>query len=680
MIPEVNPYNNYRGDGLATRFDYDFLIENSSQLIVEKINENDEAVKLVNGVDYEIKEIGNNNGGYIVFPIATSEHKVLAENETISLQLTLPVEQVSEYGQSSLLNLESLEFSLDYLTRLIQILKRKIERSVKANEGNDIIDITLPPPKANNTFAWNEDCSALVNYDIIGENNAFKNEMVKEFQSARDEFNTTIATNKQEILDIQEQFEGETNAAIKDFEDGIDAKIATVADAADRINDLDADLAIATNAAAQATQDAQNAKLQAEIAANKADEILNVKDELEAEITTKADVDLSNLSDVGEKHFLGKSQISNCIKEAPQRIKIEVEANSNVLTLKAGSVLTTPNGANVFNEETITSDDVWTIKNDNTYLLFKGHNYVTIEKCVSGATDSLAGTAYHVWYDTTNNKVKLYTSDGVTSYQTSLPFAQVTVKNGVVTIDEVFDTFGYIGNVLFDNKQMKYLAVNGKEENGTYKSIERETNKVSIYEIPNTANGDFYLGYNSTTKLEYYSPSVWSYNEKLNSINYNNSPKYGMMFGGTFSTANGKIYNFKPKKAFRAVDYSDFENLSDNFNVLNSNALLDSDKAEITSWGFPSNKYTDLTLGESGKSYTAPAEGWFAFAKTETANNQSMQFTNASNGIQLILKSPTNSGYAAGSFQCSKGQNITIHYTLGGNTRVFRFIYAKGAQ
>lgn len=375
-----------------------------------------------------------------------------------------------------------------------------------------------------------------------------------------------------------------------------------------------------------------------------------------------------------------ENKITNCIKEAPQRIKIEVQANSNVLTLKAGSVFTIPNGVNVFDKETITSDDVWTINNDNTYLLFKGHNYVTIEKCVSGATDSLAGTAYHVWYDTTNNKVQLYVSDGVTPYQTSLPFAQATVKNGVVTIDEVFDTFGYIGNTLFDNKQMKYLAVNGKEENGTYKSIERETNKVSIYEIPNTANGNFYLGYNSTEKLEYYSPAVWSYNEKLNSIDYYNSPKYGMMFGGTFSTANGKIYNFKPKKAFRAVDYSDFEKLSDNFNVLNSNALLDSDKAEITSWGFPANGYTTLTLGASGAQYTAPADGWYIFAKAESGNNQYVQFGNTSNSMQLILKSPSDSGYLAGYFECSKGQNVTIHYTLGGYTRLFGFVYAKGAQ
>ena len=46
MIPEVNPYNNYRGDGVATKFDYDFYIQNSSQLIVNKIDGFDVVTRL----------------------------------------------------------------------------------------------------------------------------------------------------------------------------------------------------------------------------------------------------------------------------------------------------------------------------------------------------------------------------------------------------------------------------------------------------------------------------------------------------------------------------------------------------------------------------------------------------------------------------------------------------------
>lgn len=152
MIPEVNPYNNYRGDGSATHFDYDFMIQNGSQLIVQKIDENDVAERLVENIDYEIVVIDDEYAGYIRFPIEDSSHGILQENETLSLQLTLPFEQISEYGQSSLLDLNSIEFSLDYLTRLCQILKRQLERSVKVNEGSDSTPTELLDTINNNAL------------------------------------------------------------------------------------------------------------------------------------------------------------------------------------------------------------------------------------------------------------------------------------------------------------------------------------------------------------------------------------------------------------------------------------------------------------------------------------------------------------------------------------------------
>ncbi len=151
MIPEVNPYNNYRGDGVATLFDYDFFIQNGSQLIVEHIDENDVITRLEENIDYEIVVIEEEFAGYIKFPIEDSKFGILQENETLSLQLTLPFEQISEYGQSSLLDLNSIEFSLDYLTRLCQILKRQMERSVRVNEGSEATPEQLLETINNNT-------------------------------------------------------------------------------------------------------------------------------------------------------------------------------------------------------------------------------------------------------------------------------------------------------------------------------------------------------------------------------------------------------------------------------------------------------------------------------------------------------------------------------------------------
>lgn len=58
-----------------------------------------------------------------------------------------------------------------------------------------------------------------------------------------------------------------------------------------------------------------------------------------------SNTDLSNLSATGEKHFLNKTQISNCILEAPNGVAT-FTAGSNVVTVKQGLKVLIPNGRN----------------------------------------------------------------------------------------------------------------------------------------------------------------------------------------------------------------------------------------------------------------------------------------------------------------------------------------------
>ena len=135
MIPEQNPYNNWNGNGSTTTFDFDFYIENETQLDVFITNAQGVQTKLEYGLDYSINEFKNENGSFITFPLAGSSHGVLAADEIISLCLTLPISQENPYGKSSYLDLTTLEYSLDYLTRICQIMNRELERSVKVQEG-----------------------------------------------------------------------------------------------------------------------------------------------------------------------------------------------------------------------------------------------------------------------------------------------------------------------------------------------------------------------------------------------------------------------------------------------------------------------------------------------------------------------------------------------------------------
>jgi len=138
MIPETNPYNNWSGNGSSTTFDFDFYIEDATQLAVYRTGSDGTQTQLTYGTDYSINEFKNENGSYITFPLAGSSYSTLASNEVISLCLTLPISQQNPFGKSSYLNLETLEYSLDYITRICQIIQRELERAVKVKEGSDV--------------------------------------------------------------------------------------------------------------------------------------------------------------------------------------------------------------------------------------------------------------------------------------------------------------------------------------------------------------------------------------------------------------------------------------------------------------------------------------------------------------------------------------------------------------
>ena len=143
MIYEILPVNNYQGNKVSVNFDFDFYIEDESQLKVTLYDKNNVKHTLLYNIDYSINEFKNQNGSYITFPLEGSSYNILSEDEKLSIELTLPIEQQTQYNNSSLLNLEALEYSLDYLTRLIQIYARKMSLCVKVDECSALSADTL---------------------------------------------------------------------------------------------------------------------------------------------------------------------------------------------------------------------------------------------------------------------------------------------------------------------------------------------------------------------------------------------------------------------------------------------------------------------------------------------------------------------------------------------------------
>lgn len=95
--------------------------------------------------------------------------------------------------------------------------------------------------------------------------------------------------------------------------------------------------------------------------------------------------------------------------------------------------------------------------------------------------------------------------------------------------------------------------------------------------------------------------------------------------------------------------------------------------------GMPSGSYINLTLGASGATYTAPADGSYFLNKS------------AANVGEILYPNNDTAGYGrknfatgAGHFWCDlpvkKGDVINITYTATGTTNVFRFYYNEGSK
>ena len=298
---------------------------------------------------------------------------------------------------------------------------------------------------------------------------------------------------------------------------------------------------------------------------------------------------------------LKRNQITNCITEIPQDIKLELA--DGVLTLKAGSKVYVPNGSGIFDTYTIPDDLTYTRSGTDTLFLFIRTDTHTIDiaglnAVSSGSTDSLAGTTYHTWYDTANNLIKRYTTDtSTTNRYNSLPIAIIKVgETQIESIDQVFNGFGYIGSTVFVLPGVKGLIPNGRNEDGTLKSNLVTSNKVLTNTYTGT-NSNLYFGFVNNA-VYFQSGASISYNAAANTTTWNTA-----IIAKTNATS-GKITEFESKPTFHAVDYSDFENTVEEIN--SSISAVDSSAVHKTGKEIIGGEKEFTATISSNKSVSAP--------------------------------------------------------------------------
>ena len=375
--------------------------------------------------------------------------------------------------------------------------------------------------------------------------------------------------------------------------------------------------------------------------------------------------------------------ISNCITEIPQDIKLEL--NNGILTLKAGSKVYVPNGFESngtkpkFDVKIIGQD--LTVTFDNTIqkgVIISPNNTIVhgnlSDHFISSSTAPSISWGY--WYDLTNNQIK-WTNDGstwISGY--SLPICIATGTNGSVTsIDQVFNGFGYIGSTIYALPGVKGLMPNGRNADGSLKSIEVIINDVKIISdnaasklLLMKASGDLEYAYGNFYIRDSLPVASSSYERCFvvpeNQMYYHDtvstiwSKRNYIIVGNMNKNYTENITSFTPKTVFHALDYND--------------------KSTISGWSMPSSRYIDLSLAASGSRYTAPANGYFYLVKVAGNDNGDIRFSNRTKDIVQEASPKKSINWLYLLMEAQKGDVFEIAYGATGDTKKFRFIYAEG--
>ena len=380
-----------------------------------------------------------------------------------------------------------------------------------------------------------------------------------------------------------------------------------------------------------------------------------------ADVATSANTSLSNLTSTGANIGNWSSNVTNCITEIPQDINLTL--SNGTLTLKAGSKVYRPNGVGNFDIINITTDKTTTPTANGTYFYFINESgnlqRWAVADCLSGTTSPAPTVSrYPVWYDTANNIIKRSDDYGSTwsTDSFSFPLCIVTVSGGIATsVDQVFNGFGYIGSTVFVLPGVKGLIPDGINADGTLKNITGVISAVRTQDMSPVISNNRIIALSGAGNLNRYQ-SLETNNNNYNIAN-GSAVVQDVGFCKAYTDSNGKITSFIPEKTFRSLDYND------------SNY--------IANCAMPSNRYTDLTLGNDNDPLTAPTDGYYVLSKTSGATGERIGFQGRVD--TFVYSSDSGQGLAV-YMPVRKGDTVSVRFTATGATNRFRFIYANGAK
>lgn len=291
----------------------------------------------------------------------------------------------------------------------------------------------------------------------------------------------------------------------------------------------------------------------------------------------------------------------------------------------------------------------------------------------------------------------------------TLPTASTTTLGGV-KVDGTTITIDANGVISSQGGGSTYTAGNGIDITSDVISIDTSVvaEKTDIPTIPtNISEFTNDSGYITSSALSNYmdlssaqtSTGVKTFSSGIITrtiYSHNNSPMLAdgsngeILVGGT--GANTIVVLRSPNRGVRidrnGGSYTNIDTGNLDTQLGNSAVIADKvDASELTDitelyptlggLAMPSNVYTNLTLGSSGATYSAPANGYFAISRVSGANNQWINIKKSNN---MILSQQLYNGTIRVLCPVLKGESVTITYTASGNLDYFRFYYAVGSE
>lgn len=147
MSLEPNPRrNDYVGDGSTSVYDYDFPINDKTELLVKTLDSDYNVDTLVLDTDYSVSGVEDENGGSITLLVSMIATPLESGTNLIILG-RLPIEQQNDIGNQGSFRPDVIEDEFDNLSKVDQEQQEQIGRSIKIPDSIPVasFDPTLPP-------------------------------------------------------------------------------------------------------------------------------------------------------------------------------------------------------------------------------------------------------------------------------------------------------------------------------------------------------------------------------------------------------------------------------------------------------------------------------------------------------------------------------------------------------